>query len=178
MSLARLLLLCSAALSTACATESRVRLGDINLRPYGSLTASISTFSVQEGRILSPDLDLSVQPDGCIDGMMRHNQPLHMCKTKEAPEPERDGAEKVEHWHGLGADFVVELEDHGQRMRADGFLSPSGQLSRALTIQATLPLGTGRVWDELRKYPALLAVAAAVAGVSGEPDTDALRFAR
>src|SRR5947209_8710454 len=139
-------------LLAGCAETQRTRLGDINLRPYGSFTAPISTFSVQEGRILSPDLDLSVQPDGCIDGLMRNNQPLHMCKTREAPPPEREGAQRVEHWQGLGADFVVELEDGGKQLRADGFLSPSGSVARSIPIQVTLPLGNGPAWEEIRKY--------------------------
>jgi hypothetical protein len=155
----------------------RARLGEIRLRPYGNLTAHLSSFSVQEGRILSPDLDLTVEPDGCIRGLVGHN-PLQICqKGEDAPNPERAGASKVQHWQGLGGDFVVELEEHGTRLRADGYLAPGGGLGSPL--QATLPMGTGPQWDELRKHPALLAVAAAVAGVRGEPDTDAVeRFTR
>jgi hypothetical protein len=153
----------------ACATPSRERLGDIRLRPYGSLTAPLSTFSVQQGRILSPDLDLTVEPDGCIRGLV-HRAPLQLCQ-KQAPPPQREGASKIQHWQGLGGDFVVEIEEQGKRLRADGFLSTGGGSGRPL--QATIPLGQGRQWDELRNNPALLAVAAAVAGVSGEPDSDA-----
>jgi hypothetical protein len=36
-------------------------------------------------------------------------------------------------------------------------------------MQATVQLGQGPQWDELRRHPALLAIAAATAGVRGEP---------
>ena len=172
MALAVRRLVLAAALSLAACAAGRPRLGEIRLRPYGNLTASLSSFSVQQGRILSPDLDLTVEEDGCIRGLWRRN-PLQLCQTKP-PEPSREGAQQVQHWQGLGGDFVVELEENGTRMRADGYLSPGGGASRGFPIQATLPMGKGPHWDELRKHPALLAVAAAMSGVRGEPDSDAL----
>ena len=61
----RLLAVASLASLIACVAD-RQRLGDIRLRPYGNIQASLSSFSVQQGRILSPDLDLTVEADGCI----------------------------------------------------------------------------------------------------------------
>jgi hypothetical protein len=163
------------ALLSACATSSdRPRLGDITLQPYGNLTAPQTTFSVQQGRILSPDLDLSVQPDGCIRGTVG-TSPFEVC-NKGSVAPLKEGAEKVEHWQGPGGDFVVELEDRGTRLRADGTLI-AGR-GNGVPLQVTLALGQGPQWDEIRKNPALLAAAAAVAGVRGEPDRNAVGLTR
>ena len=157
-------------LSLAGCVATRVSLGEIRLRPYGSFTAPLSSFSVQQGRIFSPDIDLTVEDDGCIRGVWGRN-PLQIC-PKTPPEPAREGGFHTEHWQGLGGDFVVELEENGTRMRADGYLSAGGV--RGVPVQATLPMGKGPQWDELRKHPALLAVAATMAGVRGEPDSDAV----
>jgi hypothetical protein len=40
-------------------------------------------------------------------------------------------------------------------------------------MNATVPLGQGPQWDELRRHPALLAIAAAAAGIRGEPNQQA-----
>jgi len=163
------------ALLSACATSSdRPRLGDITLRPYGSITAPQTTFSVQQGRILSPDVDVTVEPDGCLRGTVG-TSPFQVC-NKGPVAPLKEGAEKVEHWQGTGGDFVVELEDRGTRLRADGTLIAGP--GRGLPLQVTLALGQGPQWDEIRKHPALLAVAAAVAGVRGEPDRSAVGLTR
>lgn len=165
----RLLAVASLASLIACVAD-RQRLGDIRLRPYGNIQASLSSFSVQQGRILSPDLDLTVEADGCIRGLVGRSM-IQLCQ-KGTPVPQREGAEKVEHWQGLGGDFVVEIEQKGTRLRADGYLSTRG--GAGTPIQATLPLGQGPQWDEIRRHPALLAVAAALVGVRGEPDADAI----
>ena len=138
--------------------------------PTRSITAGLQTFSVQQGRILSPDLDLVVEPDGCIRGSVR-SALVQLCR-KGNPPPAKEGAEMVEHWQGLGGDFVVEIEEKSTRLRADGYLRIGAGFGSPL--QATLPLGQGPQWDEIRRHPALLAVAAAIAGVSGEPDSDAV----
>jgi hypothetical protein len=39
----------------------------------------------------------------------------------------------------------------------------------SIPLDATVPLGKGPQWDELRKHPAFLALAAGVTGVRGEP---------
>ena len=174
MAIARLLVLIPLVLASGCVAD-RVRLGEIRLRPYGNITSGLRTFSIQQGRILSPDLDLVVEADGCIRGSVR-NALIQLCR-KGNPPPERDGAEMVEHWQGLGGDFVVELEEKSTRLRADGYLRIGG--GSGSPIQATLPLGQGPQWDEIRRHPAFLAVAAAISGVSGEPDADAVeRFTR
>ena len=148
----------------ACAT-ARPSLGDVNLKPYSRSFDSPTTFGVQPGRIISPEIDLAVQDDGCIRGTAARNF-VQLCSKAEKAEPSEPGA-LVQHWAGSGGDFTLEILDHGKKLRADGFLTQ--RANGALPLQATIPLGQGPQWDELRKNPALLAVAAALAGVRGEP---------
>jgi hypothetical protein len=184
----------AALIASGCATvgSSSPSLGDINLRRYGSMTAPRTTFAVAQGRIFSPDLDLSVMPDGCVRGTIG-STPLQLCKSKDTTPPEREGAESVEHWQGASGDVVVEVErvtDPGamqaqqqpgatglpEQIRADGYLNPGG--GRGVPVQATMPLGKGPQWDELRKNPVLLAIAGAAIGIRGEPDANARTLAR
>lgn len=149
------------AVSAACAA-SRPSLGDVNLKPYSRSFDSPTTFGVQPGRIVSPELDLAVQEDGCIRGTAVRAF-FQFCSKEQKAAPSEPGA-LVQHWAGTGGDFTLELLDHGNKLRADGYLSQGGG-----PVHATIPFGKGAQWDELRKNPALLVVAAAVAGVSGEP---------
>ena len=168
------LVIVSLVVLSGCMAE-RQRLGEIRLRPYGSITDGLQTFSLQKGRILSPDLDLVVEADGCIRGSVRSSI-IELCQ-KGSPPAAKEGAELVEHWQGLGGDFIVELEEKSTRLRADGYLRIGP--GSGSPIQVTLPLGQGPQWDEIRRHPAFLAVAAAISGVRGEPDADALeRFTR
>ena len=49
----------------------------------------------------------------------------------------------------------------------DGYLKVGN--ASTLPVQATVPIGQGPQWEELRKHPVLLALAATAAGVRGEP---------
>jgi hypothetical protein len=162
-----------AALALAGCAAGRPSLGNVNLRPYGDPGRVQTTFGVQEGRILSPNLDLVVQPDGCLSGSLV-NDMVQLCKQASARPPEKAG-NVVERWSGTGGDFTLELMEGGRALRADGYLR-TGQGS--LPLRTTVPLGQGPQWDELRKHPALLAVAAAATGVLGEPDRDAATYIR
>lgn len=158
--------LCFAALLglASCAT-GRPRMGDIHLRPYTQLGGYPTTFSVQERRLLSPAVDVVVDPDDCLRGTIQ-SAPLQLCmKPGAAPLP---GAEKTERWAGPGGDLTLEVLEHGSQLRVDGFVA-AGSRGQSVGMHATVPFGQGPQWDELRKHPALLAIAAAAAGVSGEP---------
>ena len=88
--------------AAACATTSnRAQYGSIRLRPYGDPGAIPAVFSVQDGRIVNPDLDLVQDPDGCLRGRAR-NIPIDLCPAKGTPPPEQPG-DKVEQWTGAGA---------------------------------------------------------------------------
>jgi hypothetical protein len=170
----RTILICTLAVLAGCATAGeKPSLGEINLRQYkyGTIAADKHTYSVFAGRILSPDLDVSIDADGCMKGSYGVNL-FRVCRDPEpaaAERSERPGASHVEHWRGQSGDFWVELENNGKELRADGYLSVS--LGRAGTpVHATMPFGSGPQWDELRKNPALLAIAGAQSRVRGQPD--------
>jgi hypothetical protein len=161
-------------LAAACATTSnRPQYGNIRLRPYTDPGAVPAVFSVQQGRILSPDLDVVQDPDGCLRGTAR-NIPIDLCPAKGTPPPQQPG-DKVEQWAGPSGNFTVELMESGSRLRMDGFLRGGG--GREIPMNATVPLGKGPQWDELRKHPGFLALAAAVSGIRGEPNDAAIRDA-
>jgi hypothetical protein len=160
--------LAAAGLLAGCASATRERLGDIELRAYGNPTAFPSVFSVQKGRILNPNVDVTLESDGCIRGTVIRGI-AEVCR--KTPPPPLNPGDHVETWSGNGGNFTVELMDGGKEMRMDGFVRTSSGID--VPMLATVPLGTGPAWDELRKNPALLAIAAAAAGVRGEPNEQA-----
>lgn len=146
-----------AALVSGCAASSR-SLGDIRLRPYSDSTGLPATFEIQDGRVLGRDLDVLLASDGCIRGTFGL-RPVEFCRRQGA-------APGVELWSGSSGRFTLELREDG--IHVDGVLgNQAAPLERP--ILATLPLGKGPQWDELRRHPALLVVAAASVGVNGEP---------
>ena len=150
---------------SACAA-GRPRLGDIRLRPYTEQVGIPEVFSVQPGRILNPNIDLTVEDDGCVRGQVR-NALAQLCSRQEKGPPREEGGQ-VEHWAGVGGDITLELYDKGTRLRMDGYLRGATG-GGTLPVEGTVLLGQGPQWDELRKHPVLLAVAAAYSGVRGEP---------
>jgi hypothetical protein len=150
----RLLLL---ALLAGCAAGAR-SLGEIRLGPFTDASGLPATFEVQERRVLSRDLDILLASDGCIRGTFGL-RPVEFCQRPGAP----PGAQV---WSGSSGRFTLELR--ADAVHVDGVLgNEAAPLERP--FMATLPLGKGPQWDELRRHPALLAVAAASAGVHGEP---------
>ncbi|MFL5394130.1 MAG: hypothetical protein ACJ78W_05985 [Myxococcales bacterium] len=165
-------------LAAACATTgtNRPQLGTVHLRPYTAPGASPAVFSVQQGRILSPDLDVVADPDGCLRGHAG-NSPVELCPAKGTPPPEKPG-DKVEQWTGPTGNFTLEMMDGGSRLRMDGFVRGLGRgVGREIPMNATVPLGKGPHWDELRKHPAFLALAATISGIRGEPTDSAIQDA-
>ncbi len=151
-------------LLAACATTKRAQLGEIHLRPYTELAQPPAVFSVQQGRILSPQLEVTVDPDGCARGTVAMSS-VQLCSKADKAAPGKEG-EVVERWSGVSGDVTLELEEQGKQMRMDGYLKVG---ERSLPVRATVPLGQGPQWEELRRHPILLALAAAAAGVRGEP---------
>ncbi len=145
------------ALVAGCAAGSR-SLGEIQLRPFTDASGLPAAFEIQDRRVLSRDLDIVLAGDGCIRGTFGL-RPVEFCQRQGAPPG-------VEVWSGSSGRFTLELRADG--VHVDGVLgTEAAPLERPLL--ATLPLGTGPQWDELRRHPALLAVAAASVGVHGEP---------
>jgi hypothetical protein len=160
--------LVAAGMLAGCASSNRERLGDIELRPYGNPTAFPVVYSVQQGRIVSPNVDVVLEKNGCITGTVIRGV-VDVCQ-KNAPPPLNAG-DRVETWSGNGGNFTVEMMDAGKEMRMDGFVRTSSGVD--VPMVATVPLGNGPAWDELRQHPALLAIAAAAAGIRGEPNEQA-----
>ncbi|GAC1345470.1 MAG: hypothetical protein NVSMB23_21670 [Myxococcales bacterium] len=157
-----------AVLALAGCASGRASLGSVNLRAYGDPGHPQTSYGVQEGRIVSPDLDLVVGADGCISGSLATGM-VHLCRQARARPAEAAG-NVVQRWAGTGGDFTLELSDAGRSLRADGYLRNGG--GGTLPLRTTVPLGQGPQWDELRKHPVLLAVAAGASEITGEPDRD------
>src|SRR5438552_5545973 len=90
----------------ACAS-GRPQLGEIHLRPYTQMAGYPDVFSVQQGRILNPDVDMVIDTDGCARGNLGRS-PLQLCSKSEKAPPEKPG-DVVEHWAGVGGDVTLEL---------------------------------------------------------------------
>jgi hypothetical protein len=148
------------ALCVSC-SASRATLGQIQLeRPTDRQFARIE-YTVQQGRVMSQDLDISEQENGCLSGTFI-SAPLELCPAGEAP------ALRAQRWTGSGGDFLVEVIEGATAVRAAGQLWPGG-VRPGIPVHVTVPLGAGPQWDELKRKPALLAIAAAVAGVRAGP---------
>ena len=70
-------------LLAACATTNRAQYGSVRLRPYGDPGATPAVFSIQDGRIVNPDLDVVQDPDGCLRGSARNNA-VDLCLAEGA----------------------------------------------------------------------------------------------
>ena len=162
----------------SCAT-ARASLGNLEI-PVGS---SSERFDVGDGRFWSGAFEAALSIDGCLHAAYGLDEVMLLC-----PAPTEQPAEgKREHWRGVGGDFVTELSTDGTTLRVSGYLARSavdaplarrgsrGGVVRSQPLRTpvqdrarldrSLALGEGKQWDEMRRHPALLVVAAAVAGV-------------
>ena len=107
------------------------------------------SYSVGKGSITSSDMQASVD-QGCVRGVMR-STPVEFCRDPDNPN----------HWTGASGDFTVVPSQDGHSVLVDGYLmvEPGRQYSMTQGIQ----LGDGPQWEELRKNPELLALAASAA---------------
>ncbi len=156
------------ALILAGCVEPRASLGNITLRPYQGTTQTLSSYGVQEGRLVSGSVDVAIDPDGCARGEISPGAMVVLCPKELQGQPLEAGG-KLVRWNGIGGDVVTELAADGRKLRVDGYLG-LGRANRQ--VHVTLRLGKGQPWDELREHPVLYAVAAATSGVQGEPPED------
>jgi hypothetical protein len=168
-----------AVLLCGCATANV--LGNAEVR--SSKDSSVrGTFEVEQGRLRSGAFQAVVAFDGCVHGTYATDEVLLLCPAA--------GASKKQEWSGVGGELYTELTADGSSLHLSGFLSRSAidpplrrplavggvLISQPLTtpvgqrirLEADVPLGVGPQWDELRKNPVLLGLAAAVAGVREE----------
>jgi hypothetical protein len=153
----------------ACAstpTVPRQKLGEIEFRDSARPTKTPIVYSVQTGRVFNPNLDMTVGTDGKISGSVGSGM-LQLLPSDKAPAPSSPG-NVVQTWRcPAGGNVTVEVTNDGKWMSMSGYATTTNRVQ--IRMDAKLELGTGPAWEEMRNNPALLAVAAAVAGVRGEP---------
>jgi hypothetical protein len=135
-------------LAAACATGGP-RYGSIAIKSGADAAARPVSYSVGKGTISSSDLVVLVDR-GCRRGSVG-GTPIQFCSDPANPN----------HWSGGSGDFTATPTEDGRTVQVDGYLivGPGRQYSMAQGIR----LGEGPQWDELRKNPALLAIAATAA---------------
>ena len=160
-------LLAAAALAACASLPTRARLGDVTVRSRADAQVPAVTLGVQTGRILSGDLDLVIDPDGCLRGNVGSRMVMLCPKSIAADAGLAPGARR-EQWSGASGSITLEVDPEQKSVRADGFLRGVGRRTNGTEVAATLPFGHGPEWDELRAHPALYAVAASVSGARGD----------
>jgi hypothetical protein len=184
-------LLCSSATLVSCAGH-RPLLGTLTLRSSADLSGGKRTFAVEEGRIVSRSIDVSIDERGCATGMIGigsdSNSRIELCPI------ESSSANPEQQWQGLSGNLSLAIEAAGEKLHANGFLrsdigwkgdlpaqprdrrarrtadsSPSSRAAQpSWPVDVTIALGHGPEWDDVRRHPVLLAIAAAAVGLSGE----------
>jgi hypothetical protein len=160
----------------ACA--SRAVLGNAEIRAINDSRVR-GTFEVEKGYLRGGAFAAAIAMDGCVHGAYQLDEVLLLCPTMSTSSRQE--------WSGVGGDMYVELSEDGALLHMTGYLSrlaidPPLRRPRSVdgivasqplitpvgervTLDVSVPLGEGPQWDELRRHPVLLAIAAAVAGV-------------
>ena len=137
-------------LAAACATAGGAGYGTIAIKSGANASARPMTFSVGKGTISGPDMNATLRDD-CIRGTVGRT-PIDFCRDPANPN----------HWSGASGEFFVDPPGPEARvMNVRGrFTVESG---RDYGMTQGIDVGEGPQWDELRRNPALLAVAATAA---------------
>jgi hypothetical protein len=103
--------------------------------------------------------DLSVADrTGCLSGSFAMMS-LELCPAAALPEL------NAQRFSGSGGDLLIEVAEGGGTVRASGQLWPGGVKVPGVRVMVTVPMGQGPQWDEMRRSPGLVAIAAAFVGV-------------
>ena len=132
-----------------CASANSASAGSISIKSGANAAYRPVNFSVGGGHISGSQLDAYLD-NGCIRGALA-DTPIQFCQ-----ESSQGGEQR---WTGSSGDFKVRVE--GNLVHVDGVFS-TGTV-RQYSMTQTLQLGEGPAWAEMRKNPALLAVAATAA---------------
>jgi hypothetical protein len=132
-----------------CATGA-ANSGTVTFKSPANAAARPVNFSVGKGSVVGSDLDIR-EADGCIRGAWGRI-PLDFCRDDKSNGP-------VQHWTGASGQFSVAPEENA--VKVDGVLILD--TGRAVAMNQYVRTGEGGAWDELRRHPALLAVAATAA---------------
>jgi hypothetical protein len=137
-------------IAAACATAGSSGLGTIAIKSGANASARPVTFSVGKGTISSSDMQAWVDRD-CIHGTVGRT-PIDFCRDPNNPNL----------WAGSSGEFFVDPPDKGARlMPVRGHFTVEAGRDYGMTQQ--VDVGDGPQWDELRRNPALLAIAATAA---------------
>ena len=136
------------ALAAACATGGS-QYGTVTIKSFANQAAPASRFSVGQGTISGSSLNATLN-EGCIRGSVG-GTPIQFC---------RDAA-NLNHWTGGSGDFVAVASPDGHSVNVDGYMTLDARRQASMT--QVVRLGDGPQWDELRKNPALAAIAATAA---------------
>jgi hypothetical protein len=142
-------------LVAACASSNASRApgaGSIAIKSVANASAPPVTYSVGNGVVSGSNLDLRLD-QGCIRGTLR-KEPIQLCSDPANPN----------HWVGASGDFTAVASPDGKSVKVDGYLLVD--TLRELDITQIIPVENGPGWDEMRKQPALLALATTAADLS------------
>jgi hypothetical protein len=135
-------------LTAACATGG-ARYGSVALKSGANASARPVSYSVGEGTIRSSNLEARVD-QGCLRGSVG-GTPLQLCSDPSDPT----------RWSGASGDFTARTSEDGQSVLVSGYLALDA--GRRVQMDQSIALGKGSQWDELRRHPELLAIAATAA---------------
>lgn len=138
-------------LAIGCATGASTKQ-TVTLRSSINVAAPPVRISVGKGHVSGGALNAWLD-DGCVHGNYG-NTPVSFCRDDNGTGP-------VQHWSGPSGEFTVAPSEDGGRIEVDGYWMLDTR--RQASMVNSLELGTGPEWDELRRNPALLAVAATAA---------------
>ena len=124
----------------------------MTFKSFANQAARPVTVSVGKGHVAGSDLDAWLD-DGCVRGNWGRI-PLQFCRDDK-------GAGPAQHWSGASGEFSLKPSPDGKHVDVDGYWNLDTR--RTVSMTQTLQLGNGAEWDELRRNPALLAVAATAA---------------
>jgi hypothetical protein len=136
------------ALAAGCATGGSY--GTVTFQQLGTHGRRPVAYSVGDRHVVGGDLDVH-EDQNCIRGSWGR-VPLDFCRDDKG-----DGA--AQHWSGASGQFSV--TPNGNEVSVSGALVLD--TGRAVEMTQDIPVRSGSQWDELRKHPALLAVAATAA---------------
>jgi hypothetical protein len=140
-------------MAVGCASGASSSYGSVTFKSFSNMAARPVAYSVGKGHVVGHDLDLSESED-CVRGNWGRI-PLDFCRDTKATGPEQ-------HWSGSSGAFTV--APAGTKFAVRGTMILDNR--RAVSMDQDVSVGEGAQWDELKRHPALLAVAATAADLS------------
>ncbi len=142
------------ALAAGCATARESSYATVSMKDIAGPSAPAGTLQVGPGRVAGPNIDLR-EENNCVSGYWGKRL-VNYCR-------DNGQAGQQSHWSGPDGDFT--LSPNGDRLDVTGDLFLGGT---SVPLNQTYALGAGRSgkgWDILRQYPALLVVTSNLVGL-------------